>query len=40
MTMPNGKIYEGTWVKGQFNDLDFKDDEESLPQFTDETLND
>jgi hypothetical protein len=30
LILPDGKVYEGTWVKGQFNDIDFRDDE-SIP---------
>lgn len=36
MSMPDGKIYEGTWINGKFNDMDFKDDENSIPEFTEE----
>lgn len=37
--MTDGKIYEGTWIKGQFNDIDFRDDE-SIPHFTEDSITD
>lgn len=36
MTTGDGKVYDGTWINGKFNDIDFKDENESVPDFTEE----